>query len=201
MSCQTERWGVWRKMGGGAYLLGSLHSPFAHRGGAARNPRAEGEGQDAPADVAGVRTGGGHAARRGGGMQTYSLHASSPSLHPRSRAASHAKWESADGGRRREGGRRVLAHCLRVLFLCLYLLNYVLLFTYSVAQSNTKAEFKLYAKKPGRTVRMVRFVKNFGWRGSHPQHYEHAPCRIPIRLSMYQIPKSVRTVYFHTAQF
>ena len=53
-----------------------------------------------------------------------------------------------DAGEREEGGKkRVLVHCLHVLFLCLYLFKLCFIITYLVAQSNTKSRVQIICEK------------------------------------------------------
>ena len=52
-----------------------------------------------------------------------------------------------DAGERKGGGKRVLAHCLCVIFLCLYLFKPCFITTYLVAQNNTKSGVQIIWRK------------------------------------------------------
>ena len=167
LSCSTE-WGQGVKGWGGVYLLHTaLHTPFAHRGGVVQTPHVEGGGNRAPPPSTRGALGGG--GTNGGthrwgprskreGACKLCLHAPSPSLHPFSHAALHAKGEGTDsGGKREERAQEEGVFCPRVSNTCrhvVYVLFAVVLFklcftvlSYTKDQNSPKAVFKIEWRK------------------------------------------------------
>ena len=102
LSCSTVR-GQGVRAGGGAYLLrAALRSPFAH-GGVARTQCVREETGHPPPN--GVHTGGGHAAKGGGGCKLCVFASLTPFGHPLLPRCTQ-EGERADSGSRRRGGRK-----------------------------------------------------------------------------------------------